>query len=428
MQKSIYKILILLKDKKLVRVFKNMSLLFFVQLCGYLVPILEVPILARSLGVHEYGKIVMVQSVALLASLLVEYGFSLSAARKVSLVKSDVEGLAKIFGEVLSAKIIIALVLLLLFSVFYIMLDSSHLSKEVVFFGFLYFLAFGFSPFWFFQGLEDITIVVIIEIFLRFSSLLCLFLFVTAPVDGTLALMVLAGFAVLNSLLGYILYFRVSCCFKISLIGGMHQIYEGFHVFVYKSSNNILLSSGPALVGLFCGKVAVASYVPAEKIVRGFVGFINPVLIGFFPHLSRQYSSSVNSALKLSWIIIGAVFLLGIASAFFISIFGQYVIARVLGSDFIGAASVLNIFVWIIPLRMANQAVGLCMLIPRGLDRVASRSILIFAVISIILAGILSKMYGVEGIVYGFLIAELLLLISLLFLSFKANDSYKRYH
>ena len=68
------------------------------------------------------------------------------------------------------------------------------------------------------------------------------------------------------------------------------------------------------------------------------------------------------------------------------------------------------------------------MLTPRGLDRVASRSILIFAVISIILAGILSKMYGVEGIVYGFLIAELLLLISLLFLSFKANDSYKRYH
>ena len=48
-------------------VFKNMGLLFFVQLFGYLVPILEIPVLARSLGVQEYGKVVLIQSVALLS-------------------------------------------------------------------------------------------------------------------------------------------------------------------------------------------------------------------------------------------------------------------------------------------------------------------------------------------------------------------------
>jgi PST family polysaccharide transporter len=88
-------------------VFKNMSLLFFVQLFGYLVPILEIPVLARSLGAQEYGKVVLVQSIALLSSLVVEYGFSLSAARQVSLMKTDVSILSKIFGEVLSAKLMI---------------------------------------------------------------------------------------------------------------------------------------------------------------------------------------------------------------------------------------------------------------------------------------------------------------------------------
>lgn len=44
---------------------------FFVQLFGYLVPILEIPVLARSLGVQEYGKVVLIQSVALLSSLVV---------------------------------------------------------------------------------------------------------------------------------------------------------------------------------------------------------------------------------------------------------------------------------------------------------------------------------------------------------------------
>ncbi|WP_103733574.1 oligosaccharide flippase family protein [Pseudomonas sp. GZJR-8] len=400
-------------------VFKNMSLLFVVQLFGYLVPILEIPVLARSLGVQEYGKVVLVQSIALLSSLVVEYGFSLSAARQVSLAKTDVTVLSRVFGEVLSAKLIISSVISIAVLCFYMFINSQTFELEVIGLGFLYFIAFGFSPFWFFQGLEKIALVVFLEVGLRVASLVCLFVFVHDPSDALVALSILATFALANTLLGNYLCYRNGCRVRFSLSGGWLQICKGFHVFIYKSSNNILLSAGPALVGLLCGKIAVSGYVPAEKIIRGFVGFINPVLIGFFPYLNRQYLSSAKSASRLSWIIVGLMFLLGCVSAFSISVAGGFLINKLLGADFEQATTTLQIFVWIIPFRMTNQALGLCMLIPRGMDKVASSAMLLFSVVSILLASLLSINYYVNGIVLGFILAEVMLCVTFLVLSYR---------
>ncbi|WPN52389.1 oligosaccharide flippase family protein [Pseudomonas sp. P9_2] len=400
-------------------VFKNMSLLFVVQLFGYLVPILEIPVLARSLGVQEYGKVVLVQSIALLSSLVVEYGFSLSAARQVSLTKTDVTVLSRVFGEVLSAKLIISSVISIAALCFYMFINSQTFELEVIGLGFLYFIAFGFSPFWFFQGLEKIALVVFLEVGLRVASLICLFIFVHDPGDALVALSILATFALANTVLGNYLCYRNGCRVRFSLSGGWLQICKGFHVFIYKSSNNILLSAGPALVGLLCGKVAVSGYVPAEKIIRGFVGFINPVLIGFFPYLNRQYLSSAKSASRLSWIIVGLMFLLGCVSALSISVAGGFLINKLLGADFEQATTTLQIFVWIIPFRMTNQALGLCMLIPRGMDKVASSAMLLFSVVSILLASLLSINYYVNGIVLGFILAEVMLCVTFLVLSYR---------
>nr|WP_262416884.1 MULTISPECIES: oligosaccharide flippase family protein [unclassified Pseudomonas] len=396
-----------------------MSLLFVVQLFGYLVPILEIPVLARSLGVQEYGKVVLVQSIALLSSLVVEYGFSLSAARQVSLAKTDVTVLSRVFGEVLSAKLIISSVISIAALCFYMFINSQTFELEVIGLGFLYFIAFGFSPFWFFQGLEKIALVVFLEVGLRVASLICLFVFVHDPGDALVALSILATFALANTLLGNYLCYRNGCRVRFSLSGGWLQICKGFHVFIYKSSNNILLSAGPALVGLLCGKIAVSGYVPAEKIIRGFVGFINPVLIGFFPYLNRQYLSSAKSASRLSWIIVGLMFLLGCVSAFSISVAGGFLINKLLGADFEQATTTLQIFVWIIPFRMTNQALGLCMLIPRGMDKVASSAMLLFSVVSILLASLLSINYYVNGIVLGFILAEVMLCVTFLVLSYR---------
>ena len=407
------------------RLLKNMGLLFSVQLCGYLIPILEIPVLARALGVQEYGKVVLIQSVALLTSLVVEYGFSLSGSRQVAIARDDSGALARIFGEVLSAKLLIFSIVSIVGVVIFLTSGPAFYDRDLLLMGWVYFIAFGFSPFWFFQGLEKIALVVVVEVSLRFVGLFFLYIFIHGEQDALLAFGIMSGFGLLNTLFGNAICVNKIGRFSLSFAGGLQQIKLGFHVFVYKSSNNILMSAGPSLVGVTSGHVAVAAYVPAEKIIRGFVSFVNPVLIGFYPYLNRQFQVSQGNTIRLSWMIVIGMFFSGVLSAGLIYFVGDFLILTVLGAGFTAASEILKVFVWIIPFRLANQALGLCMLIPMGRDKATSFFMMFSSIMSMFLAALMSIWYGVEGVVLGFVIAEVFLSVALISVVFEGRDKYR---
>ncbi|MGP5284418.1 oligosaccharide flippase family protein [Pseudomonas helleri] len=391
---------------------KNVSLLFSAQLVSYLIPILEVPILARALGVEDYGHILLVQTVALLCSLFVEYGFSLSGSRQVALCSEDKSRLSKIYNQVTSAKIMLtcSMVLISLIIIFVSRVDVEPLTAL---WGYIYFIAFGFSSVWLFQGLEKITFPIVFEVCLRFVGLLVLFIFVSQPEDAGKALMIMSSFALLNTLVGFYLVYKVVGCFSLELKGGIAQIKDGFHGFLYKSSNNIMLSAGPALVGAMCGQAAVAKFAPAEKIIKASVGLVGPVLIGLYPYLSRKLLQSTSVNLKFSSFIVLGLFFVGVVGASIIYFLGEYLIGLMLGPGFEEAIVILRIFVFIIPFRMMNQAMGLTVFMPLGRDRVLSSLLMFFSVFSLLLAALLSYVFELKGIVYGLVFSEVVFSLAL---------------
>jgi PST family polysaccharide transporter len=300
---------------------KNVSLLFVAQLVSYLIPILEIPILARTLGVDEYGHILLIQTIALLCSLVVDYGFSLSGSRQVALCACEKNLLSNIYNEINSAKLILTTVMVIL-SIIIFLACGANVKLQVAVWGYLYFFAFGFSNIWLFQGLEKITFPVVFEVFLRFFGLFVLFVFISKPEDATKALMIMSSFSLFNTLIGFYLAYRFVGAFSFKLKGGFSQIKDGFHGFLYKSSNNIMMSAGPALVGVMCGQAAVAKFAPAEKIIKASVGLVGPVLIGLYPYLSRKLLHSTSLDLKLSSLIVAALFLAGVIGALIIYCFG----------------------------------------------------------------------------------------------------------
>lgn len=392
---------------------KNVSLLFVAQLVSYIIPILEVPILARALGVNEYGHVLLIQTTALLCSLVVEYGYSLSGSRQVALYVGDKSLLAKIYNEITSAKIILAVVIVVA-SLIVLCTANVGIRPQEALWGYLYFFAFGFSSIWLFQGLEKITFPVVFEVCLRFIGLLVLFVFISKPADATKALMIMSSFALLNTVVGFYLVYRVVGGFSFKFKGGINQIKEGFHSFLYKSSNNIMMSAGPALVGAMCGQAAVAKFAPAEKIVKASVGLVGPVLIGLYPCLSRKLLQSTDLNLKLSFFIVAGLFAAGVLGAAFIFVLGDYFIYLMLGPGFEEAIVILRILVFVIPFRMMNQAMGLTIFMPLGKDRILSFLLIFFSAFSLLTAALLSYQFGLKGIVYGLVVSEIIFSMSLI--------------
>ncbi len=399
--------------------FKNVSLLFVAQLVSYLIPILEIPILARALGVDQYGQVLLIQATALLCSLVVEYGFSLSGARQVAVCGVENKTLlANIYNGVTSAKILLAASIVGL-SVLLLSFSDLNVSSQAIVWGYLYFLAFSFSNIWLFQGLEKVTFVVVFELLLRFLGLFILYQFLTVSAEINSALMIMSSFALLNTLVGLYLAYRIVGHFSVDFKSGIEQIRKGFHGFIYKSSNNIMLSAGPALVGVMCGQASVAKFAPAEKIIKASVGLVGPVLIGLYPYLSRRLLSSSGNSLKLSSIIIAFMFFAGVAGASIIYFAGDFLIHLMLGVGFEEAIPILQVFVWIIPFRMMNQSIGLTIFMPLGKDRILSMCLMFFSVLSLCMAAFLSYWYDLAGIVYGLVLTEVLFSISLVFMAFK---------
>ena len=400
------------------KIYKNTGILFFAQVVSYLIPILEIPILAKSLGAVQFGTVVLIQASASLLSMVVEYGFSLSASRQVAVSINDKKNIRDIYGGVTSAKLIltciISFTILLLFVFFDIDIDYFHLI-----WGGIYFLAFSFSSFWLFQGLEKIARVVIMEVVLRFVGLLFLFLLINTPADTEKALMIMSLFALLNTALCFGMAIKLVGLFSLDFNRGFLYVKDGFHGFIYKSSNNIMLSAGPALVGFLCGQASLAKFVPADKIIKASTGLIGPVLIGIYPALSRRLMLSKEINLRASWVIVCLLFFMGVVGATVIYYLGDFLIVNLLGSEYLEAVSVLRVFVLIVPFRIMNQAIGLTIFMPLAKDKILSFLLIFFSLLALVISAVLSIWFGLVGVISGFVLSEILFSMMLILLALR---------
>src|SRR5690606_2972519 len=225
------------------RVVRNAGALYAVQLVSFLVPIFEIPILARALGPVPYGQILFCQALALTASLVVEYGFNINAAQQAALAHGWLADLNRLFSQVLLAKMLLAapLAALLLAAWGLGLMDAYLGSVALLGFVLAYVLAFGFSPMWSFQGGYSIARPALLG----------------TPDDVLLSLPVLAIPPLLNTILTLCWGRREVGPVRWDFQGACRQIHQGFHFFVYRSASNLAMSAIPVFLGLSAGKRAV---------------------------------------------------------------------------------------------------------------------------------------------------------------------------
>ena len=96
------------------RELKDVFYLLALQGLTYVVPLLVLPYLMKVLGAEKFGYIGFSLSVAQYLMLLVDFGFNLSATKRIALAKDDQEDLNRIFSATVYAKMVLLLVSFLL--------------------------------------------------------------------------------------------------------------------------------------------------------------------------------------------------------------------------------------------------------------------------------------------------------------------------
>ncbi|MDD5501710.1 MAG: oligosaccharide flippase family protein, partial [Candidatus Omnitrophica bacterium] len=86
-------------------VFKNFLSLTTLQGVNYLLPLAVLPYLIRVIGIGKFGLIAFAQSLIQYFLIITDYGFSLSATRKISISKDSPEQTSAIFSSVMTVKL-----------------------------------------------------------------------------------------------------------------------------------------------------------------------------------------------------------------------------------------------------------------------------------------------------------------------------------
>ncbi|WP_298012489.1 oligosaccharide flippase family protein [uncultured Castellaniella sp.] len=401
----------------LTRVARNAGALYLVHIVSFLVPVFEIPVLARALGAAQYGQILFCQALALTASLWVEYGFNINAAQQAALAHERPSDLNRLFSQVLLAKCLLAapVVLLLLAAWGMGLLDAYLGAVALLAFVLAYFLAFGFSPIWYFQGRERMAAPVLLDVVLRLCGLAILAALVRTPDDFWLALPLLAIPPMLNTILT-----NIWCRYEIGALrwdaaGAWGQIRQGFHFFVYRSASSLAMSAVPVFLGVTSGKQAVGEFAPPEKLIKGMTSLALPFLTAVFPVFARRLRDRTDAATMRIPIIVlagvGVTVLVGVALAAWL---GPWVLDLMLGQGFPEARLVYDALLAVAPLRIMSQSIAMILLIPAGRAKQASYVISAGSILGVLLGSCLSVFYGGLGMAAGLVAAEAGLLAVLL--------------
>ena len=169
------------------RLIENIISLFTIKGLEYILAFITFPYLVRVLQVENFGAVVFVQGIIQYFVLFTDYGFNLLGPKEIA-QHDNVNERGKIFASIFCAKVILLCISTI---VFILMLTGIQYvnSIDITLYSVIYLMVVGnvIFPIWFFQGIQRMRYITIVNIIGRFLSVVCIFYFVKTPDDYILA-------------------------------------------------------------------------------------------------------------------------------------------------------------------------------------------------------------------------------------------------
>jgi PST family polysaccharide transporter len=393
------------KEKKIVAY--NFLSLVILQGANYILPLLILQYLVRVLGAEKFGLVMFAQSFAVFLTVFVDFGFNISGTREISLARNDKVKKGQIFLAITSIKLVLTFIA---FSLLYIIVNSFtrfSIDAEVYLLSFGAVIGHALFPMWFFQGIEKMKFVTLVNVLAKAIFTVLVFIFIKSesdyfkvPVYNSLGFIV-SGF------IGFCLSFQYLKIKrpKISLIKQL--LTDSFSLFVSNFATSMYTASNVFILGLFSGNIIAGVYSSMEKLTLAVKNVYVPFYQALYPWVARQED---NQKTKIINKIAPPLFFLSILITLGILFFAKNILEIIYDDALITSyVNVFKILSFISIFSSLNMLFN--MLYFPAIKRYKIRmNILIFAgLFNMIMNLILVQSFGIYGIAVIVTITELLL-------------------
>ena len=401
---------------------QNAIALYWVQFATFVVPLVTLPYTSRVLGASAFGLVIFAQGFSWVVGLFIDYGFNASATRDIAAARDSDSALSELVARVFGAKVILAAGSLLLAALALVLIPKLRENPELLVLAWVAAVATGFSPGWFFIGIERLRLPALIQLSTRVFAAALTFVLVKDPEDAWIVLALYAAGCVAGALIVNTLLYRRLPARLPRLRGSVQTLKEGWPLFVGTGAIALYTSANVVLLGLFVSSAQVAFFGAAERVVRAVGQLIGPVAAAVLPRISYlQASGEPARARRLAWISVFTLGGIGLAAGSGLAVLAPIVVSIVFGDDFESTVPLLRALAFLIPLIAVATALAGWMLSKR-MDKQVQRVVVTAGLVNVVLVVILVPLFGSPGMVVSVLLSEAIVLAGCV-LAIRRRDS-----
>lgn len=396
---------------------KNGMWMYLLQIFNTVIPLLTLPYITRILGKEQYGAFSIALNIIGYLQVLIEYGFGMSATRKVALTNGDKKTVSSIFSSVLFSRLILlCLSIFITLGYVWFIRDNPRQWQCVIVLS-ICLIGFCFQQDWLFQGLQDMKYISILSIIARLISVILIFLLVKSADDLLLYCIFYAVSPLLSGLIGTAIAFMK---YKLKIVlkspsDILHELKDGWYVFTTSLSAKIFGGIGITFLGLFSTEAVVGAYSAIQKIPQLMMLAWMPISQVMYPIISKRMMQSFTEG-EVFVNKLRKIFLLPfLLMAIFICLFAKIIVGVAFGQEYIGNYYwILPLMIWVI-LGINNNFLGIQTLLSSGYDKEYSQCFQLGVICTILFNLILILIFDGNGAAIAPAISEAVLAVALHF-------------
>ena len=301
------------KSKDAKTLVTNFGYLSLLQVAGYVFPLITMPYLARVIGVDGFGKVAFASAIVVWFQTVADWGFNYTATRDVAKNRDDKEKVSEIFSNVLWARCLLMILSFLLLLLVISIVPTFRDNYAVILVTFLLVPGHIMFPDWFFQAMERMKYITILNLLSKLLFTILVFVFIKEKNDFILQpLFISLGFLLSGMIAMYIILSKWKVKLKQPSTKRIFETIKGStDVFINNIMPNLYNSFSVMLLGFFGGPVSNGLLNAGSKFVSISEQFMTVVSRTFFPFLSRRidkHSSFAKLSIYASLIITSFLF------------------------------------------------------------------------------------------------------------------------
>lgn len=364
------------------RIFKNGIWLMLMQIFNTVVPLVTVPFVTRALTPSGYGQFSSALNIILYCQVVVEYGFQLSGTRRIAIAR-DSQEIERAYNLILFSRLFLLMVSAVIMGILCLNISTDVVFCRCVVLLFTMVIGTALQSTWFFQGMEDMRSITLVNVAARSISVICVFLTLNQN----------------NALYWYCLFYAITYLiagvFHLIVATKKYQIRiqppkfsqilstlaENKTLFVSCAVSSLFSGFGTTLLTLFSTSYYVGVFSAIHKIPYIMSMFFTPMSQAIYPHVNKLAHSSPRecfSFVKKVAIPIVGLFTLG---AGLIILLREMVTCIGFGKAYVGYADVVIPLLLQMLFGVVNNFLGIQILVALGYEKYYSQSFVVSMIV-----------------------------------------------